>query len=264
MPVITPETPTAPYDTCDAILNVARTRLNDAIASIGGDVLQDSQPFTQSIFNTAYQKMQEFLDNLGYATNTSEVILYGLPVVANLDPAGSYWLSWTQVFDGVNYYNSNVLPQTLLSPLKLWERIAGQQTEFCPMELWLDGLPDRPKRFRNHIWEWRGDVLYMPGSQYSMDLRIRFKAFKPDIVTVGAILWYQQPVPFIRCRDALSNYVCYEVASARGDLDAQSFQAAAEAAAQRMMNRDISRNQRKNIRRRPRSSHSGRGTFDCF
>ena len=42
-----------PFDTVDTALNMARTRLNDAIASLSGDVLTNDQPFTTQIFQGA-------------------------------------------------------------------------------------------------------------------------------------------------------------------------------------------------------------------
>jgi hypothetical protein len=262
MPDIIPVAPTAPYDIVETFLTFARIRLNDAIASIGGDVLTDNAAFTQPTVNAAYRRFQAFLDNLGYSKVRKEVILSNLPVVTNLDPASKYWVSWTQLFDGNNYYIDNVLPHDMMFPVRLWERPAGKLCSFWPMEIYLDGLPDLAKQFRNFIWEWRDDTIWMPGSRAAMDLRILYKAYKPDFVTIGATQWYQQPVPFMRSTEGLSNYICSEVASARGDLDAASFDAKAEIGCKQMMNRDVIQKQRKNVRRKARSNGSGHGTND--
>lgn len=261
MPII-PPVAVAPYDTVNTVLNTARVRLNDAIASLGGDVLTNAQPYTQQFANTAWRRMQDFLANLGYARLTQEVILTGLPPTESADPASQVWLNWSQYFDGVNYFappNTPVLPLDLILPLKVWERWTGQNAVFTPMEMWIDGIPTWTKQNRNLVWEWREDALYMPGSLNTMDLRIRYAAYLPDFITVGAVNWYDQPVPIVRCLDALANYICYEVSNSRGDQVATTFRADAEAAAKRLFNREVSQRQRVNIRRRGRSAGSRGG-----
>jgi hypothetical protein len=50
---------TAPYDSLENVLNTARVRLNDAIQQLGGDIMKDSQPFTQQMANSAWRRLQE-------------------------------------------------------------------------------------------------------------------------------------------------------------------------------------------------------------
>lgn len=260
MPILPPGA-LAPYDSVNTVLNTARVRLNDAIQSIGGDVLTNNQPFTQVIVNTAWRRLQEFLANLGFTRSKSETILTGLPVVASSDPASQVSLSWTNYNDGVNEWTSPVLPQDLILPLKLWERQSGTNARFLPMGVALDGLPTDPKGGRNLLWEWRNDTIFMPGSQLVMDLRLRYAAYLPDFITTGGVLWYNQPVPVMRSLDAFSNYICAEMANARGDMDGATFEAKAEAAARLIFNREVQMKQRVNIRRQPRSGRGSRVSY---
>lgn len=255
MPV-TPPIGNPPYDTLNTVLNAARVRLNDAIQSLSGDVLQNTQPFTQVIANNAWRRLQETLANLGHSRLKRETILTNCPVAASVDPASQVSVSWASYFDGVSYYSAPVLPQDLILPLRLWERPSGQNAEFAPLENWLDGLPTRPKMGRNLIWEWREDAIWMPGAQTVMDLRIRYAAYLTDFATVGQTQWYNQPVPILRSLDALSYYICSEAANPRGDLDGSQFDSKAEAAAKLIFNREVGMKERVNLRRIPRS---GRG-----
>lgn len=256
-----PDIPTAPgntpYDRAATVLNVARARLNRA-ATAAGDVISANQPFTQQYFNNAWRKMQGYLANLGYIRLTDETILTAVPIVQSTDPASQVSLSWTGFFDGANQQSNPILPDDLIFPLKIWERQNGFNADFCDpgMENMLDGIPAIAKRTGNYSWEWRNDAIYMPGSMFPMDLRIRYAKYLPDFVTVGSTPWYALPVTIARCSDALSLYICAEVSRARPDLElVDDFAGEAEAAASLIFNRDVRAKQRVNARRR---SHSGR------
>lgn len=262
---------TAPYDILDTVLNTARVRMNDAIQDLGGDILRDDQPFTQTMANSAWRKMQEYLQNFGFTRVTDEIIIEGLPVVASQDPASQCWLSWTGYSTGgVNEgaINPNfVLPQTFIFPLKIWERITGQNAWFIPMTNIMDGIPAVAKQGYNRMFEWRQDRIYMPGSQNSMDLRIRFASFFPDFQTQGAVQWYQQPVPIMRCLDAFADYICVEASVGRDDVSGGAFEASAEGKAKLIFNRDVRLKNRTNVRRRPRSGghgHHGAAGLNSF
>src|SRR5271170_4027567 len=116
---------TAPYPFLETSLNLARTRLNDAIATLGGDILTDTQPFTGAMTNAAYRNLQAFLSNLGYSRYKKWFNGYAYPPTAALDPSVMNFLSWTQFFDGVGYYSVpdvDVLPQDFIAPLRVGER----------------------------------------------------------------------------------------------------------------------------------------------
>lgn len=259
IPVGTP----APYDTVDSVLNTTRVRINDAIVSLGGEVLTDTQPFTQQMTNDGWRKLQAFLANNGMARFRSRCVLHAFPVVGTMDPASQTLLNWSWYYDGVSYFyppDTQVLPQDFILPLTVGERITGTNATFTPMNLATDGrLPDWRKRGWNGWWDWREDGIYMPGSLYSMDLEIYYAAFLQDFVTQGDTQWFQQAVPIMRCRSALANYIAAEFADPRGDLDAAAFTAKAEQDARLIWNREVSMKQRVNVTRR---GYNGRNRGD--
>ncbi len=265
MPVLPPLI-AQPYDTVNAVLNGARTRLNDELTTlhpVSGKLLQNNQVFTQQLVNTAWRKLQEFLANLGYTKFRQEAIVYGIPAVSSLDPLIQVRIDWFNYFDGANLFNAPVLPPDLIIPLKVWERQSGMAGAFVPMELIFDGLPNWNKQSRNGLWEWRAEAIYMPGALCVTDLRLRYEAFMPDFVDSSTTQWYQQPVPLLRCHDALSLYICAEIAEGRDDMDAAKWTQKAEAAAKIILNRDMAMKQRGNIRRQSRSGRlEGRGGRD--
>lgn len=259
MPIIPPVI-TPPYDQLDSILNLVRVRCNDAIAALGGDILTDAQPFTQEMANAGWRTLQEYLANQGYTRCKQEVILGLVPPVATQDPASQTYISWAGCWNGTGLVippNAPVLPQDMILPLRLWERQSNGNGNFIPMGQILDGLPTGVKLPINGMWEWRQDAIYMPGSTITEDIRIRYAGFLPDFLTQGPTQWYEQPVPILRCKNALAYFIAAEAAAPRADLDAESFVQKGEEAANLIFNREVQQKQRTTATRRPYGRRSG-------
>lgn len=245
---------TAPYPVLNEALDKARVRLNDAIQQLSGDILKNTQPFTQVMANAAWLRLQQFLANLGYARLIDEIIIQALPICNSSDPATQCWIDWTGFFDGTQVWTAYALPQKCEFPLKIWDRVSGFNAGWgCPLENIMDGLPATFKYQRNGIFETRNDRIYMPGTNIPVDLRIRFAQFFPSFQTQGETQWYQQPVPIIGATDALADYICVEASDGRDDVDSQTFKTRAEGEAKLIFNRDVRIKNRSNVRRRPRS-----------
>lgn len=236
------------------VLDLTRVRINDAIASINGDILTDTQPFTQVMANAGWRTLQEFLANLGYTRSKQEVILSAIPPVTSCDPAVQVSLSWSGYYNGSGYNvppYAPALPQDMILPLRLWERCSSSIGYFIPMEQALDGLPAGPKLPINGFWEWREDAIYMPGSTVIEDIRMRYAAYLPDFIDQGNTPWYDLPVPIMRSKTALAYYIAAEAAAPRADLDAQSFIDKGDQAARLIFNREVQQKQRTTATRRP-------------
>jgi hypothetical protein len=259
-----PVGPAPPYDTFESVLNLTRVRINDAIVSLGGEVLTDNQPFTQEMAWAGWRALQGFLANTGMRRFRKRCILTGFPVVGNLDPSSETLLNWTFFYDGQSYFYPPqylVLPQDFILPLEVRERVAGSNRPFLPMAMAVDGrLQQGRKRPFNSEWNWSDDGLYMPGSTNQMDLEIWYASYLPDPVTMGDVPWYQQPVPIMRAKNALANYIAAEFAAPRGDMDAATFIDAAEKDATLIFNVEVSMKQRVNVSRKGFSGrHRGAG-----
>lgn len=257
MPILPPNA-TNPYDTVEAVLQVARVRLNDAIQSINGEVLTDDAPFSQTIFNIAWRQSYIYLANLGDTNFIDRIELKNIPVVGNVDPASECWISWTEYWNGSASYTAPVLPQDFVAPLKVFERTSGSNQSFdCgEMRLCEDGLPTVPKQIRNRLWEWRAQKLCFPGSQQIEDLLVRYIKRQMAFIDVGDVRWFQQPVPYPDYIDGLAWIVAAEMSEPRGDLNADSMRSKGETALAKVFNRQVRREQRTTSRR---LSYSGRG-----
>lgn len=263
VPDIPAQTGAGHYDVVSVPLNVARVRLN-AVNKLAADVINVQSPWTQQYTNQAFRRLQEYLANKGFVRVTDEVIVTGLAARTSSDPSAQSYIDWEGYNNGTVTDSGVVLPENLILPWKLAERQTGINALFIDMAQILNGLPSVwAQQPFNRIWEWRNDRIYMPGATTETDLRIRYHKYLDDFIETNAgsppalVPWYLQPVPIVRCTDALSLYICAEVAQSRPDLgmNAVEFSLAAEQAADLIYNRDVRRTQQTTTTRR---SLSGR------
>jgi hypothetical protein len=222
----------APFPLLEDCLNHVRVSVNDAIVSLGGQTLKDTAAFTPYYANRGYQMLQQELVNLGYPPLIVEgFVILNLPAVSNPDTALQVTLSWDGYSDGVTPYPSVVLPQTLIRPLRLAERLSGQSpnsNQFWDMsgpEQGVTRIPPLTKDFRNRIWVWNRaggnptgpERIAMPGATGLIDLRADFASFLPDFTGTGNTFPGDQVVPIMRSTDALAWAIGYNFSFARND-----------------------------------------------
>ena len=214
--------PTAPYPSLSSVLDSLRVGVNDSIVSLGGQTLTNTAAFTPVYVNRGWQMFQQELLNMGYVRLLVQgFTLLNLPNVANLDTATQVSLSWTGYNDGVTAYPSSALPQTLIKPTKLMERLSGSAPNvnlFWDMsgpEQGVTRIPFITKDYRNRIWVFNNDTIYMPGATGNIDLRVDYASYLADFTT-GSFPG-PQVVPIMRSTDALAWYIGYIFSYARND-----------------------------------------------
>lgn len=230
--------PTAPLDTLETAVNIARVRLNDAIAAASGDVLTDAAAFTIGAINGAWRRLQELLVNFGCPWLTIEAILASVPLVTSADPSSQVYINWANCYDGTALQAGPVLPQDMIAPVRLWERAHAGAGSFYPMDKLDDGIPAIPKLAFNKSWEWRSGAIRLPGSTAVMDLRVRYAAFYADFVVSGTTAFTAQTIPIVRSLNAFAWFICAEVSKARADLDSADFELKGQQAARYIVELD--------------------------
>lgn len=233
----------APYDSIFEIITAANVRLNgkvETLEPIGGQVVGNTNSFSQQLVNNAWRKMQNKLADFRYEGLQADVVIPNLPPVASNDPRVQVRLGYDGYDPGNGSVNTSfVLPQSLLRPYELTERPSGTTQLFTDMDPLLWSIPRVPKAAWNRQWLWRADSLYMPGALTTTDLAILYAGLIPDFVDFGGTPWFQQLVTIMRCLDSFADYICREICVARGQMDAAaSFQLSAEANARLIINRD--------------------------
>lgn len=224
------------YDTANTILNAARQRVGEKMASLlanRGNFMDRTQADTQAAFNAAFRKLQEILVDMGYPQLTAYDTLAAIPATTNFDP--NYLLS-------LDIASSPALPTNLIQPLDLWERQsvpAGTvPLQFGEMTKVYNGIPRVGKLPFNENWEWRTDTLYLPGATVPMDLLLLYASYLPDIADTTTQPWYTQPVAIARCLEAMADLVCAEFVAKQDPDAAAAFYAAAQDSAKLIGKRD--------------------------
>lgn len=256
------------------LLNVAAVANNLAYSLVipTGDIFADSQAYVLPTINLGWRKLQDKLVDRGHPRNENTVLITGLPVCANLDPASEQYINWSGFFDGnvfqtpATLVGCPVLPQDFISPLQLDERLSipgstaanpnlGQFTSMWPAA---SGLKSRAKGSRNYYFDWRQDAIYFRGSTLSMDIKMRYQAWLADIaVSPGG--FSTTPVPISKCALALANYSAAFFVTPRGSLLGPSFEAAGDASLSQITNSWAKLQQRASYSRIPRSRRARAG-----
>jgi hypothetical protein len=253
MPIPPPVTP--PYDETDVILNFARVIANDCGLSLAGNLLADTQPYTFTMLQLAFRKLCNRLSNNSIEAFPEEIILTGIPAQgasALLDPAIQASLGYDGYNDGTGVFPNWALPQDLEIPLRVWQRVTGQNAQFLPVVPAVDGMETLPKGGLLNSWEWRGDAIWFPGASQSLDLRLRYKRIMQDPYPAGIT-----PIPLIRCAVALAYLVVEIFAAGRGSTMLPAFNLEKEDSIKQIVNTTTRKNQRKNYRRIPYSRRGG-------
>lgn len=254
MPIIPGPPLSTPYDEIETILYFARVIANDAGISIAGNLLADSQPYVLPMLNLAWRKLQDKLLNNNIEALPQEEILTNIPAQAAsafADPAILAYINYTMYFDGVSGNPNFNLPSNCVQPVRLWERVTGQNAQFIPMHQAKDGIPSRTKTSYWRTWEWRDEAIYIPGANQNLDLRIRYKTFLQDVVLPNTNV-----IPLLRCAVALA-YLFVEIfAGSRGSVVLPVFNTEREEAIKQLINLTTRKFQRINYRRIPYSRRS--------
>lgn len=239
--------PTAPLDTVQTVLNMARQRLNDMVQTpagapagqVGGEVLGDTYGFTQVAANSAWRRLQDYLSSKEYPPLVNTIPLSGVSATGTTDAGINCYINFANYFDGSVLQLAPVLPQDLLTPLRLRERPAGTGS-FTPMQYIGNGMTGLPKRNRNFQWAWDAEAIIFPGSTQAMDLELRYAQFESDFEdnVPLPVPWYNQNVPLLRVADSFAWYLVFEICSGRGDPDAAAIEAKAMAAADALVARE--------------------------
>lgn len=252
--------PSTPYDTAEQILNVARSISADAATSNGlaGDILADTQPYVFPILQKCYRDLQDELISKGVETYNKYGIIYGItPTQAN-NPRVNVTISYQGYFNGQTVIPNVKLPPDLIKPLEAWEAVSGA-TSWQPMKPVSDSIASRPTSNRFGVWDFQNDVLILPGSSQSEDLKLKYLCYAPDLTGPNSVAYV------VHCQTALANMVVASVSKMLGGIEMASvFQKDCDKAIDMIVNRTARAEGYKAFNRIPfrgRGRGRGRGAY---
>lgn len=255
-----PSVQTGTYPIAEDVLQLARSMINDMLRDVNGRILTDTAPFTLIYLNAAIRKTQRYFANNGLENYIKDnVILTGIPPCTSTDPSTQVFISPTGYFDGTKMNAQPTLPSDLIVPLAVWERPTGTGGSFTPVNpVRGDGLPSRTPGQTFDDWEWRNDNLNFVGCINQSDLKLRYEAAIPRILS-GANL-AQTSIPLRDAEDALGAGMCWRFAWARGSEMRVEAKKLWEDEMDQVINRFVRKDQR--IAYRSRGFRAGGGPID--
>jgi hypothetical protein len=243
------------YNSAEDVLNRLRAIVNDSEVA-GGDILTDSAPFTFTLLNGGYERVQLELAKAGIEVSLSEWWLIGLPVMPTIDDEARMVIDDT----GCNILYPNgggdvfsmtpQLPTDLILPLDLFERQTGSTVRASHMKQPNGGLRSADQELFLREWEWSADGLRMRGAMQSQDLKIKGEKQLPQLVAPT------DPVPIRGVLNAAAYFAAMIFAESRGGLIAPQFKLHADEEIFLRLQISARRRQKRPGRRRP---YSGRG-----
>lgn len=252
-PVVLTIPPSQVFWTVNDVLNIARALLNDMQIDQAGDLLSNTQPYTEVLLNLCYANLQDKLADSGVeAVSVKEAVVVGLPASTAADPATQISLGYDGYWDGVNPRNTGfTLPQDLLMPMELWQRPTAVNYPYRKMTQRLGGMPSIGAVLPGWgIWEFRENAIWFPAAVEANDLRIRYVPSLPDL-KIPAEGQPPMQIPLARCGQALAYLIAGTFAQTRGAANAQALLGQGQAQIDMMAAKSAKRMQQAPIRRTP-------------
>jgi hypothetical protein len=245
------------YNSAEDVLTRLRAIVNDSEVP-GGDILTDAAPFTFTILNGGYERVQLELAKAGIETFTLDWWLIGLPIMPTIDPEARMVIDDTGC--NILYPNSvgNVysavlqLPTNLVLPTVLSERQTATTNSAAEMNQPNGGITSDVQQLFLGDWEWKADGIRTRGALQSQDLKIVGEAKLPQLTTPSSA------VPIRGVINAAAYYAAMIFAESRGGIIAPEFKAHADEEIFLRLQVSARRRQHKQVRRRPFSGRGGR------
>lgn len=252
-----------PYPTIECVMNVARARVNDMMNDTAGDLLADDVPASQVYLTAAWKWLQRRCTTAGVETFLKEITIYSLPVQATNDVANQAWITWLGCSDGVNQYELPRLPQDMIHPLSVWQRLslgANPDGSFSqnssPFYLMVQAQDGLPRWLDYNVYDWRSDGMYFYAPTWLRDLQIRYSAYRQELslaTNSPTDTPATRTVPIMMCEDCLGSRIAFEFANARGSAQAPAMEAWADKAFETITLGSTQRKMRRSTRRKPYS-----------
>jgi hypothetical protein len=216
-----PNFPQGVFPTIEDVMNLARSIVNDTFPGLTntpgeGRILTDSAPFTLPYLNSAFATLQRKLRLEGVTFPIKDnVILFNLTPIVSEDPNVQVFVGYNGYFDGTSMHASPVLPSDFLQPLDVEEQTVGTNTPFTPMTRFQGGFPSMIQGNWLTFWDWRTYAIYMPGSNQTKNIRLRYTSGQPPL-NVPPASFPSTHINIIDSTEALAHMVAAKYAMARG------------------------------------------------
>jgi hypothetical protein len=177
------------YPSIQTVTNLVRSDVRDDMAgatgTLGeGQILVDNLSISvtmANLFNSAVRELSRQLRLVNAPMLIADnYIIENIPPLNGplglqvADPSVQVNIGFNGYFDGTQWHSAYKLPQGCFQVVRCWERETSSNDTFADMGEPSDGLAGVYQTNGWGRWEWRQDMVCLPGSLDNRDLRIRY------------------------------------------------------------------------------------------
>lgn len=252
------------FPTIQTITNLVRSDVRDdmpgATDTVGeGQILVDNMQTSVTMANFFNSAVRELCRKLRIVDApmliADNYILSNLPPLNGpmgfqvADPAVQVYIGFNGYFDGTLWHNGSgnswQLPQGCFEVVRCWERQHESNNVFCDMGEPANGLAGLYQTCGFGRWEWRQNMVVLPGSLDYRDLRLRYK-----MILNALFVAHADPattyLPIMGCEEAVARIIDRLYAARQGGAVYEMRKAEADAAIYDMENESIKGKQGQN------------------
>ena len=245
------------FPTVQTITNLVRSDIRDDMAgstdTVGeGQILVDNLATSVTManfFNSATREVCRKLRIIGAPMLIADnYILQNIPPMNGplgfqvADPSVQVMIGFNGYYDGTQWHNgagnSWQLPQGCYQVLRCWERQTASQNNFCDMGEPANGLAGVYQTCGFGRWEWRQNMVVLPGSLDYRDLRLRYKMILNAMFVANAnpATTY---LPIMGCEEAIARTIDRLYAARQGGAVYEMRKVEADSAIWDLLNEEV-------------------------
>lgn len=218
------------FPTIQTITNLVRSDIRDDMAgatnTVGeGQILVDNLTTSVTManfFNSAVREVQRRLRIVGAPSLIADnYIISAIPPLNGplglgvADPSVQVYIAFNGYYDGTLWHSTYGLPQGVFQVMRVWERQTNSQDVFQDLGEPADGLDGVYQTNGFGRWEWRQNMICLPGSLDTRDLRIRYQ-----MILNAYFVQHADPattyLPIMNCEEAVARVISRLYAARQG------------------------------------------------
>ena len=248
------------FPTIATITNLVRSDVRDDMAgatnTIGeGQILVDNLTTSVTManfFNSAVREVCRKLRIVGAPMLIADnYVIRNIPPMNGpmgfqvADPSVQVYVGFNGYYDGTEWYANYGLPQGVYQVLRCWERETDSQNNFQDMGEPANGMAGVYQTNGWGRWEWRQNMVCLPGSLDYRDLRLRYNMILNALFVANA-----NPsttyLPIMGCEEAVARTIDRLYAARQGGTVYEMRKGESDAAIWDLLNEEVQQKQGQN------------------
>jgi hypothetical protein len=245
------------FPTIETICNLVRSDVRDDMAgatnTIGeGQILVDNMAISVTLANFFNSAVRELCKKLRIVN--APMLIADNYVIENIppmngpmgfqvaDPSVQVYVAFNGYFDGTDWHATYGLPQGVYQVMRCWERETDSNDVFQDMGEPANGMQGVYQTNGWGRWEWRQNMICLPGSLDYRDLRIRYQMILNNqfVQNANPSTTY---LPIMGCEEAVARIIDRLYAARQGGSLYEMRKAESDSAIMDLLNEQVHRKQ---------------------